>query len=299
MYDKVRLWLPRRPGAPDVAPLLDAATESVSHATGEVRVSGKLGNMRVEVKPAGIVVEGSLAKYLNGDNIRPFGRREAAEALEKLSDSACADFGAAYVRYVEFGRTYEMPRPTAEYLRRLGRLPRMERVAASMGTLYYRAESGKNKTRRELAFYDKGAEAGAAGNLLRYEMRFSGKLSQQLHAPGLTASMLTDPAFYGYMAARYKKYYEMIEKKGRAEINTDAIRTPGDAYDAITGVLLSRTDPAEVEALLHDIEARCGFDRLKMSRLKRMLREAREAGGPPSVSVIEELGEQVQAVGAD
>ena len=299
MYDKVSLWLPRRPGAPDVAPLLDAATESVSRATGEVRVSGKLGNMRVEVKPAGIVVEGSLAKYLNGNNIRPVGRREAAEALEKLSVSLGADVGPARVLAVEFGRTYEVTRPAAEYLGRLGRLPRMERVAATPGTLYYKARSDKRGASRGVKFYDKGAEAGVPGNLLRYEMMFSGRLSQQLHAPGLTASTLTELPFYGYMAERYKKYYDMIEKKEPGGINAEAIHTPRDAFNAAAGLLLSRADPAEMAAISAAIETECGFTRQQMARWRKMIYEAQEMVSPPSVSFFEELGEMIREAGAD
>ena len=298
MYDKVSLWLPSRPGAPDVAHLLDAVTESVSRATGEVRVSGNLGNMRVVVKPSGVAVEGSLPKYLNGDNIRPFGRRETAEALEKLSGSLGADVGPSCVLAVEFGRTYETPRPAAEYLVRLGRLPRMERIAATPGTLYYRASSVKRGTRRELAFYDKGAEAGSAGNLLRYEMKFSGRLSQQLHAPGLTASTLTELPFYGYMAERYKKYYDMIEKKEPCGISTEAIRTPRDAFNAAAGLLWHRADPAEMAAITEAIETECGFNRQQIARWRKMIREAQGMASPPSAAVIDELGEMVHEAGA-
>ena len=298
MYDKVRLWLPRRRGLPNIAPLLDAATEAVNRTTGEVRVSGRLGNLRVEEKPSGVVVEGSLGKYLNGDNIRPLTRHGAAEAVEKLSDALGVDIGPARVLAVEFGRTYEMSRPPAEYLALLGRLPRMDRIAAACGTLYYRAGSTTDKTRRELAFYDKGAEAGSAGNLLRYEMKFSGRLSQQLHAPGLTASTLTELPFYGYMAERYKKYYDMIEKKEPCGISTEAIRTPRDAFNAAAGLLWHRADPAEMAAITEAIETECGFNRQQIARWRKMIREAQGMASPPSAAVIDELGEMVHEAGA-
>lgn len=298
MYDKVRLWLPRRRGLPNIAPLLDAATEAVNRTTGEVRVSGRLGNLRVEEKPSGVVVEGSLGKYLNGDNIRPLTRHGAAEAVEKLSDALGVDIGPARVLAVEFGRTYEMSRPPAEYLALLGRLPRMDRIAAACGTLYYRAGSTTDKTRRELAFYDKGAEAGASGNLLRYEMKFAGRLSEQLHAPGLNAAMLTEPPFYGYMVERYKKYYEMIEKTTRGALNMDAIRTPTDAFNALAGLLIGRADPSEVAALVEEIKAGSGFDRLQMSRLRKRINDSQRLAAP-SASGVEELGEKVRAAGEE
>lgn len=220
MYDKIRMVIGRGSGCADVTQYLDNAKEQTNLKTGEVCAFGGYHGMRVDVYAGYVYITGSLAKLVYGNNFYTLDRETTAKAVASLEDGLHMDLRNAKVTELEFGRNFAMSRPVVEYLQRLGDIPRMVRSEVGVSTLYY---MGKGKTKPlVVTFYDKKAEALAKGvalpagydgvNLLRYEIRYKGRLPYQLGVPAVTASTLYEREFCGMMARRYVGRYLTIKK---------------------------------------------------------------------------------------
>lgn len=69
MIDNVKLFMPRCRDMPDIVGYLDSGVEQNDITTGETRLFGKVGNVRVIQSVGGYSIQGSLPKFLNGNNI--------------------------------------------------------------------------------------------------------------------------------------------------------------------------------------------------------------------------------------
>ena len=299
MYDRVRLHVPRLSDMPDIVPALSGVTETSAPGRGIVRVCGNLRNLRVTVSPWGVMVDGSLAKFLNGNNVENIGRADAARALEEIGDFLHIDAKAARVSLLEFGRTFEMSSAPSDYIQLLGAAGRMNRRVTDSGYLLYHVGTGARRS-RELVFYDKGAESGAPGNLLRYEMRYCGSLGRQLKAPGLTVATLTTPDFYKWLVSKYKYNYSLIKKQG-GNMDTSKIREGklSDISKAIFGYLLGRCDPAEIISFVERARRDYGLSPRDVYRLKKHLQDAQALGCGSASGLVEELDGKIAGVSMD
>lgn len=305
MYDNVRLWMPRMWDMPDVGRYLEAARELADTSTGEMRVYGSCGGLKVSQNSFGVEVSGSLAKFLHGENITPMDLRGAADAVAKLSDALHLRMDEAQVTRLEFGRTFEVSRPVPDYLQRLGDKPRMKRNCFAQGALYY-LNKGKEQT-RVLAFYDKGEEARASGmsmpaglessNLLRYELRFCKRVAQQAKAREVTAATLCDERFYRHMVELWRDNYFSISKTNKTGYDMENVKsTVSGVFEWIAGVALNRMDAEEISGLIEAVE-RSGKlpDRMSRARLKRKLQDiAAKAGAGVPDELIKELDGKVR-----
>ena len=116
MYDKIKLFLKRNSGTPDISSYLDEAKEQTDLRTGEVNVFGSLEGIKVGLYVGGYSIVGSLAKYMYPSNIYPLDRKTTAQAIEKLSDSLHLDLKEADVTGVEFGTQFLMRKPPQVYI---------------------------------------------------------------------------------------------------------------------------------------------------------------------------------------
>lgn len=219
MYDKVSLWI-HSEQYQDIGSFLDDGKQEVDLKTGETWITGGLGNLKVSIYPVGFSVVGSLAKYLFGSNVYSMDRNTTAQAIEKISDSLHIRMEIASVSSFEFGGNFEMKHQVQSYLERMGEMPRLSRYHFEPSTLYYKG-TGKRQP-KVFAFYDKIADAIVKGmeyqesmkdaNLLRYEMRLKGRLSQQMGVPEVKASTLYDLEFYRKVLKLYQDSYSSIKK---------------------------------------------------------------------------------------
>lgn len=219
MIDNIKLSLPRCRDMPDISGYLDSGNEKANVNTGEVSVFGNVGNIKVSQYFGGYYIQGSLPKFLCGDNVSQLTRKEVGEAIEKLSDRLHLPLHDAEIKSIEVGANICLSKHTSAYTKLLGDMPRMQRVL--MGdSLYYRG-SGKTFP-KQYYFYDKVAEVRAKGgtmpigleaaNMLRYEMRLQGRLTKQLSIPEFKASTLQDRAVYQELINRWLDGYQSINK---------------------------------------------------------------------------------------
>ena len=276
MYDKLKLWAARTRDTPGITKFLDRAKEQIDHDTGEITTFGSLEGLKISIFTGGISIIGSLSKYLYPNNIYPLDRHSTAEAVEKLSDNLHLNISDAKVTGLEFGTQFVMRHKPEDYLRRLGDMPRLQRYHFEVGTLYYKPK-GKQQP-KVFAFYDKKADAAVKGmilpdgfsdvNLLKYEMRYNQRLSQQLGVAEVTASTLSEKEFYRQMVRRYQDSYFSISKQKQVKTNVmNEIKTVSDAYDVLVARLISQSDQTQITAFLEELkEAKIFEDRKSYSR---------------------------------
>ena len=312
MYDKVKLWVDRAVIGrhfPIIAPVLEEAKEQTDLATGETRTFGSVGGLKVSIYTGGISIIGSLPKFLYGNNVCLFDRHSTQKAIEKLSDIFHINITDADVTGIEFGTNFPMKHKVTDYLSKLGEMPRLSRYHFEPSTLYYKGR-GKN-TPKVFAFYDKLSEAEAKGmdypsgvsgeNLLRYEMRLTGRLKTQLGIADLQASTLYDRTFYRKLVKLYQNSYYSISKNVQLKDNAmSEIKTVSDAINTLMARLLSQTDKAQIVAFLDELRAAQVFNDSKYyTRLKNKINEiATKSDFVVTDELIRELDNDIKNCGA-
>lgn len=289
MYDKVTIWKDGRVREeyPHLVTLLEDAKEQTDLETGEIKVYGSLQGMRVGIYPTAIRIDGSLPKFLYaGGNVIPLNRHTTEEAVKKLSDALQINLDDARVSALEFGANFLIRHKPAEYLKRMGELPRRQRYTFNVDTLYYRRK-GKEQP-DTFCMYDKISDAKAKGmpipqgfedkNLLRVELRLNGSIAKQMGVAEVKASTLYDRAFYNKIRCRFINTYFSISKLNKLNTNFMAeIRTPKDAVDGFLGLMLAKAGQGmqEIDAYLEELKANQVFsDRINYKRTRDALYKA-------------------------
>ena len=210
---------------------------------------------------------------------------------------------------MEFGRAFVMRHPVENYLSKLGNTPKLLRYHFDVGTLYYKPQSPRQH--KVLAFYDKKADARVKGmvlpdgfdnaNLLKYEMRFNGRLPQQMNVPEVTASTLSESVFYHLMVRKYQENYFAISKLN--QVKTDImseIKTVSDAFDVLVARLINQSAQTQIATFMEELkEAKVFDDRKSYTRLKKKIQDvATKAGVTVSDGLVKELDDEIKNVGA-
>ncbi len=219
MIDNIKLSLPRCRDMPDISGYLDNGNENCSMKTGEVSVYGNVENIKVTQYFGGYSIQGSLPKFLYGNNVCQLTRKEVGLAIEKLSDRLHLPLDDADITKIEVGANICLAKQHTAYTRLLGDMPRMQRVSMA-DSLYYQG-SGRVYP-RQYYFYDKVAEVKKHGgtmpqgleaaNMMRYEMRLNGRLPFQLSIPEFKGSTLQDRVVYQELINRWLNGYLSINK---------------------------------------------------------------------------------------
>ena len=306
MYDKVKFWLDRGLYKEEYSAIVNSLENATisTDKKGETWVNGNLGNLKISAQIGGLSVVGSLPKYLYGHNAYNLDLNSTGQAIEKIEDDLHISIGGAHITEIEFGSTFQMQKEVSEYLLRLGEAPRLCRGGFGTSTLYY---TGKGKRpARVLAFYDKAKEMGGelaeipaelrGKNLLRFEMRERGRLGQRLGVPRVTASTLTQRAFYTKMIKRYKEGYFSIAKQNQLKTNAmDGIKTVSQAYDAFVAQLIMQSKQGQAQEFIEDLKRAGVFkDRKDYTRLKnRIARASTGAKFVEADELIKELDDDI------
>lgn len=314
MYDKVKLWLDRcdiGDQYPNIASLLDEATQQTDLRTGETRTFGSLQGLKVNLYVGGLSIVGSLPKYMYGSNIYPLDRKTTAEAISKIGGALHLSLDDAKVTGFEFGCCFLMRHRVREYLDRLGSMPRLQRYRFNQETLYYKHRGQRQP--KTFCYYDKVADAQRKkmeippglqdANLLRCEIRLDGRLPHQLNVPEVKASTLTDNHFYKIVMKQFQETYFSISKMNRLKENVmSEIKTVADAFDCFVGKLMNQAGQSQeqVDDFLQELKAAGVFkDRVNYVRLKQKIeRAANKANLSIQDELIKELDDEFRNVGA-
>lgn len=312
MVDKLRLWADRvlvGDQLPTIASYLERARQETDLQTGEVITYGNIEGLKVAIYTGGLSVVGSMPKFLYGSNVYPLDRHTIKKAIEKISDTLHIETGQASVTELEFGTNFIMKHPVADYLSKLGSMPRLERVQVTPNSLRY---EGKGKQRPKVfTFYDKLADAASKGmeypddmkgqNLLKYEMRLSGRLPQQLSWQEVTASTLSEKPFYRLLVKRYQDCYFTISKQNKIRQNAMSEKmTVNEATELLFARLLNQAGQEQISEYMKELKQAGVFeDRKYYTRLKNHIQDIATKGNfTSSDELIKELDDEVRNCGA-
>lgn len=293
MNDNIKFWIDRFQIGEEVFQslpnYLSNATDNVNRETGEAKTTGFLANLRVMINESGMSVQGSLSRFHHWDedngkrgNLYPLNRHDTKKAIEKLSKMlGDVPMQKAKVKALEFGDWMPVRFPVAEYLKRCGGYPRLERFQFKAETLYYR-HKGKNQP-KTLCLYDKRADAKAKGyelpqgfedgNLLKYELRLNGSIGRQLKWSEVTGETLYDRAFYKRLIDTYQQEFAKIMKLPQLNARTsESIKSVGDGVDAFFSRLIMQSGVDVIDSYINELKKQNAFtERANYSRLKKKL----------------------------
>lgn len=304
MYDTIHLWLSAdRAGGIDINRISDHLSGLTKHQKedGRVYFSGGLGNAyKVNISEQGVSLKGSLAKYFLPDNLHTLTRSDTARAIEKLADELCLPVGRAKVTRIDFGQNFLMRYKPEAYYPYLGECQYYKRLSQPKAVYW------SNGTRTKLV-YNKVAEARAKGyelpdvwsgqNVLRYEMRYTSRLSKNLQQPEIIARTLQDEKFYMALVKRWIAEYEAIHKLNEISLNYDRMNSPKDFIKQMALMQIRQIGQHKAMELVEDMRAKGVFDKPEYySRLKREIRElCRTPELTTSTDLITELDKKVSA----
>lgn len=217
-----------------VTPHLNPDEVIVHNKGGREYVTGRLDNLSVSIDPWRVTVgNGSLCKWMLGDNYQVMGRGDIQRAIERLSDTLKLPIERAKVKRFDVGLSIPVREPVENYLNHLGALNYAKRLLQP-SSLYYKLQKGK----KILCFYDKNREQRdkrgiipelyKEANVLRYELRYMKDVPHQFGGKAVTGAALYDEAFYISLLNRWREEYQAIRKINDTTLNFQNMKTKRD-----------------------------------------------------------------------
>jgi uncharacterized protein YnzC (UPF0291/DUF896 family) len=186
----------------------------------------KIKNMRIFMNLNGIMIYGSLAKYLNNENMTPLNRKGVKQGIKKLEQDIGLSLKKAIVCSIEFGTSIITKEKLFEYLNLFGNTKRLTRAEFSkwsgIETIYYTSKTGAF----EFIGYDKTKEMESRkqnipplyekSNVLRLEYKIRKKRGMDAKFKrGLSVYMLFDQNIYKKFQRLFFDFYKNIDKMGQ------------------------------------------------------------------------------------
>lgn len=239
---------------------------------------GMLGNMRVIQNPDGVYCTGSLAKYLQGDNVLPLIRRTVEESLFKLERETGWDLKGAELKQVEIGSTLQVGKSPSLYLGSWGTVPRFTKHTVQkkeLETVIYTTGA------RSFIGYDKRAESAgqeipaifSGAELIRLELKYKRGLKQRF---GRTLSPwdLADRPFYSELVQHWQDFYFRIPKGRIPVIDTTGGISPKDLDNALKAYGLQALGQDSYMSFISMLEKRGTLGRVQAERARKAARES-------------------------
>lgn len=220
----------------EITPYLDPDAVGYHNYNGVLSATGKIGNLSVGLNSWQVrVKDGSLCKWMLGDNYQTMTRDDVQRAIERLSDALHLPMDRALITRLDVGMSIPVEQPCANYFNHLGALAYAKRFANVGSVNYYR-----HRHAEWLCFYDKNFEQRDKRktipeqyrglNVLRYEQRYMSRLPSLLGVPTVTGAMLYDEEFYTCLLTRWRDAYQAIKKENDITINFEQMRTKRKFY---------------------------------------------------------------------
>lgn len=272
--------------------------------------TSRIDNLIIRTTTQGLSIGGgSLCKFLHGNNMVNFTRRDTRLAFEKLSDTLHISLNNATVSRMDIAYNFEVTYPPESYFYYLGNLPyhkRLEQMfCKGIEGLYYSSVSD----RKQLVFYDKIKETihrkesipeeCQNKNLLRYELRLKNHIKQIFKVSKVTVPMLYDVGFYNRIVDYWRSEYRKIVKVNEYEIDITDCKGILDLNKI--GLLLLVERQGGMNDFFKTIDQQHNIGKLDKRQLTEIKRQTRELLQNKSVGIIrnpliEELNTLVDGV---
>lgn len=310
MYDRIKMF--QYGLYNDITQHLNNTKDIVNRDTGEIiGYSGRLENLNISVYNSGVSIKGSLAKFMYKDNIISLNKKTTKEAICKISDTLKIIIDEAKISELEFGANFLMKHPISMYLDLLKSAPYLETLRATIDTLYFRSigktHTYRGKNNKVLCFYDKIKEVEnrkglipdvyAKQNVLRYEIRYNGRLKRQLKTTDVTANRLYADDFYQLMKNNFTNNYNSIVKSNYMMSDEQEIKT---VSDALKYMIANSIDEHKARAIMQGLKDRNTLRYPRdYTRLKNKFNEVTSmTTDKPSYDLAKELDDEIKNITA-
>ena len=268
--------------------------------------SGHIQNMGIFIGLDSIIIHGSLAKYLNGENITNLTVQQIEEAIWKLENEIGLNLDTAIVKMVECGISIVTNEPPSEYLKLFGYPARYTRheyaTMTGVETVTYSTQSGSyqfsgyNKTVEVQRKKKQSIPAFLEGvNILRLEYRIVRRRGLQAKfRRDLTAYDLFNPVVYQELQTLFIEAYQAIPKFGwQCNIETEEKVTP-KKLNELLAEQYRQTFPKEYMHLLKVLRESGALTDKNLERIRAANRARERKYSPIDKSpLIEELDTHV------
>jgi predicted N-acetyltransferase YhbS len=262
--------------------------------------TGHLGNIKIHQNINGVTVTGSIAKYLNGENMTPLSRKGVEAAVKKLEADIGLGLGAAVVTQIEISKTCIVKQCPSEYMRLFGDPPRYGRHEYRCGGMIESVEYSTHQGSYALCVYDKAAEMkrnGAeipenfkTGNSLRVEYRIERRQGIKARfGHDLTASDLYEYETYRKLQRLFLENYKAIPKIGRVVFVDRAGRITPAELEKREAAAFREMNPDTHRAVIQTLREDGALDAKTMERIKGMERRGRDYALSDASPLIDEL----------
>lgn len=187
-------------------------------------------NLRVTTRNKKLMIEGSLAKYFNGNNIEPFSWVDVRTAIKKLSFEMGLPLEEGILRRIDLGVNLSVDRDVIEYFREMIHLHHYYRIHKYKTTLRFENNSHKfnfcfydkkkcvlNENRnREKKNYDDIELVSEYENLMRIELQIEERLPLFLNREEESVKVfeLFSRDFCKELMKKWLRLYRRIQKRG-------------------------------------------------------------------------------------
>lgn len=299
MYDNIGLWMPsdriKWSGYKDAIPSLLSNVGYTEKQNGNWWINGNLKNLRIAVGEAGISIKGSPNKYVHGYNFAKLTRQEFQLGIEKISDTFRVDIKKSSATKIDIAHNFCMNEEVRLYYQYLGINQYYQRQELD-NSLYYR-----NK-QRTIIFYDKVKEgkkndkeipiAWNNKNVLRYELRFLGRLLKQFNRSVLTAEDLYNDEVYIQIIDRWVLEYQKIKKNKVMNPNKQTL-TNKEAKDYLLSALVAEYGQNKVLSIVDKWKDKFTTNK-EAQRFKKSLNNL--AGLTLESDMIQELDSKINSI---
>lgn len=240
---------------------------------------GKLGPLRVTQYPGGVYCTGSIAAYLQGNNVVPLTRRAVEDALGKLEIQTGWNLKQAELNQIEIGSTLQVQNPPCLYLASWGNLPRFTKQTyqkRQLETVTYftgaRSFSGYDKRKQGES---KGQEIPAifsGSELIRLELKYKRGLKQRLGRT-LTPWDLADRGTYTDLVKQWQAFYFRIPKGRVPVLDVTGGISPKDLESVLKGYGLQALGYDTYSSFISQLERRGSLGRVQAGRAREAARQ--------------------------
>lgn len=240
---------------------------------------GNLGNLKITQYPDSIYCTGSLAKFLQGNNVLPLTRQTVEQSLDKLVSKTGWDLNKAKVTQLEVGATIQVQNEPSLYLDTWGSIPRFVKQTYQKNVLETVTYSTGS---RSFSGYNKRAEAESSkqeiplilngSNLLRLELKYKRGLKQRL-GRSISPWDLANRELYSKLVDHWKDFYFSIPKGRQPVINTTGGISPKDLDDALLAYGVQCLGLDSVLGTIKQLEKNKTLGQVQASRARKKTRD--------------------------
>jgi len=273
VIDKISVIVPSGQHLPDME------NERSMQFNGSEVITGNWKNFRIKKLPdETVILSGSLAKFLNGENAVPLSRKSVALALDTFTNDTGFDLKRSRLIQAEVGTTLPVSHSPNMYLQLFGYIPRFNRRTHGTGRL----ETVEYcTTSRQFIVYDKRAEMKkhrmqmptvfGSAHALRLELKYQKGVSK-IFKRALAPYDLADSAVYQGLITNWQDFYFKIPKGRKAVLNTTGLLTSKDFFSALNVLALEHNGQERIYNMVSELQAERKITNENAKRIRDGLR---------------------------